>query len=389
VLKSSLVKLADRTLSAVFSRRYGSISLAECRNFLLQQHHKALGPAVFATAFVRALHGSVPGARIVVAASGSSLGTLAGNPYMERLLPMPDPRRQFRAGVAGLRAARLFDGEPFVSLHNIGSARLEFRAAAMLAGARDMLWFDMRGDGRKSLKYDDKLSRIGNDLRLIELLGRGPELTRALEGHPEMHEPCLYPVERDFAAADALLREQGVTPERPIAVFVTQSRPEPLRGWSGNGFHEVAAWLHREHGMQIVFTGTSAETKAIEDLRAPLGFGTASLAGRTTIPELAAVFASADAGLAVDTGAMHVARGVNLPLVVIAAPAAAAIEWLPIGNPRARVVYSPYIPPKCGYEVPGELSVAEVQQNLRDLLERYPPGIRQQAWAGWSGRQAG
>jgi len=373
VLKSPLVKLADRSLSVVFSRRYGSTS---SRNFLLQQHHKALGPAVFATAFVRALHGSVPGARIVVAASGSSLGTLAGNPYVERLMALPDPSKQFRAGAAGLRGAELFDGEPFVSLHNIGSARLEFRAAAMLAGARDMLWFDMRGDGRKSLKYDDKLSRIGNDLRLIELLGRGPELARALDGHPEMHEPCLYPAETDFAAAEVLLREQGVAPERPIAVFITQSRPEPLRGWSGDGFREVAAWLHREHGMQIVFTGTPAEAKAVEDLRAPLGFATASLAGRTTIPELAAVFATADVGVAVDTGAMHVARGVKLPLVVIAAPAAAAIEWLPIGNPRARVVYSPHIPPNCGYQVPGELKVDEVRQNLHDLLERYPPGTR-------------
>jgi hypothetical protein len=63
----------------------------------------------------------------------------------------------------------------------------------------------------------------------------------------------------------------------------------------------------------------------------------------------------------------------RLPMVIIAPAWSPAVEWLPLNNPRARILKNADLPSApIGYII-DEVSVSEVQQNLRDLLQLYPP----------------
>lgn len=82
-------------------------------------------------------------------------------------------------------------------------------------------------------------------------------------------------------------------------------------------------------GQRVVVTGTEAD----RDLTAAVAGGIAlDLGGRTTLAELAAVFAGAKAVVAPNTGPAHLAAAVGAPIVSLFAPVVPAARWCPYGT---------------------------------------------------------
>jgi ADP-heptose:LPS heptosyltransferase len=125
--------------------------------------------------------------------------------------------------------------------------------------------------------------------------------------------------------------------------------------------------------MQIIFAGAASEAPAIEALRAGLTFPTGSVAGQTRLLELAAIMGLADIALTLDTGPMHLARAMRLPMVIIAPAWSPAVEWLPLNNPRARILKNADLPTAPDDYIIDEVTVPEVEQHLNELLQLYPP----------------
>jgi ADP-heptose:LPS heptosyltransferase len=349
-------------------------ALHEHRNFLLLQYQLALGTAIHATPLVTALHAAIPGARVSAAASGFALEILSNNPGIERLVATPNPLKDLRGAIGALRSAKLFRGEPYAVLQSTGNERSRISTAAMLSGGNTRVGFTVVPQlSAAPLVFDHRLSQIANNLRLVEALGHGPELIAVLEADPEIMEPRVYPTEAHFATAQALLAEQGIVPIRPIAVFITQTNPAQRKSWRPERFRAVAETLRRDYGMQIVFVGTASESGAIESLRSALSFPTATIAGRTGLLDLAALMSLADVAVTLDTGPLHLLRAVRLPAVVIAPAWSPPIEWLPLNNPRARILKNLDMPEATEDYIIDEVTVHEVEQNLHDLLALYPP----------------
>jgi ADP-heptose:LPS heptosyltransferase len=370
MLKSaSLSTLA--ALERTFTRK--PPALASIRNFLLLQYPQALGTAVQATPLLAALRAVFPEANIAAAASGFALEVLRGNPDVDLLVATPSPLTDMRGAVRALRAARFFDGKPCAVLQTTGNERSRIALAALRSGFPTRIGFTVAPQlSAAPLSYDPKLSQIANNLRLVESLGRAKALQKRLVANPGLSEPRVYPSQQDSAVARALLLEHGVDEGRPIAVFVTRTSPSQRKSWPVERFRAVAEWLDRDFGMQIVFAGSAAESVAIDPLCKSLTFRVANLAGRTSVLELAALFRLADVALTLDTGPMHLARAVRLPMVIIAPAWSPAIEWLPLGNPRARILKNADLASAPADYVIDEVSVDDVKESLRDLLAAYP-----------------
>ena len=137
--------------------------------------------------------------------------------------------------------------------------------------------------------------------------------------------------------------------------------------------------------MQIVFAGTAAESPAIEALRSGLSFPTATVAGQTSLLELSAILGLADIALTLDTGPMHLARAMRLPMVIIAPAWSPAVEWLPLNNPRARILKNLDLPtpPPDDYLI-DEVTVPEVEQHLNELLPSTHPAPSPTALSSYS-----
>jgi ADP-heptose:LPS heptosyltransferase len=348
--------------------------LADIRNFLLLQYPLALGTAIHATPLIAAIHAAIPGARVSAAASGFALEILRNNPGLERLIATPSPLRELLPAANAIRHANVFGRERYAVLLTTGNERSRVILSALLSGSPNRVGFTLLPElAAEHLRFDPRLSQIANNLRILEILGHGPALLDQLQSNPNLIEPQVFPSPEDKTTAHQLLREQGIDESKPIAIFITQTSPTQRKSWREDRFRAVAETLRRTHNMQIVFAGTSAESPAIEALRSSLSFPTASVAGQTSLLELSAIMGLADIALTLDTGPMHLARAMRLPMIIIAPAWSPAVEWLPLNNPRARILKNLDLPTAPDDYIIDEVTVPEVEHHLNELLTLYPP----------------
>ena len=153
---------------------------------------------------------------------------------------------------------------------------------------------------------------------------------------------------------------------------MTQCSGLQPKSWSKERFQSVIVAIQKAKGAVPIFLGVASEAAAIEELRKPLADKGISLAGKTTIPQLAAVLTQCDWILSLDTGTFHVARAVELPGVVLAPAWQNPSEWLPIGHPQYRIVCGSVVDvPSSKYQM-DEISVEQVTQTMYKLMDELP-----------------
>ncbi len=153
---------------------------------------------------------------------------------------------------------------------------------------------------------------------------------------------------------------------------------ERLKGWSSDNFSEVAARL-LARGASVVLTGSREDRVDVEAIRSRVP-AAASLAGRTSTRELAAVIEKLDVFVSVDSGPAHLAAAVGTPLVVLWGPA--ILEQVRPLSTRSPVALLRH-PPPCApcYDTPlmktcprnvcmESISPGEVLGRVDFLLER-------------------
>jgi ADP-heptose:LPS heptosyltransferase len=122
----------------------------------------------------------------------------------------------------------------------------------------------------------------------------------------------LAPTPAERERARALL--DGV--RRPATAFVLGSSC-PSRRWFADRTAEVARVLWREHGQAAVLVGTEADRTFATAVRQRLDVPVCDLVGRTTLRDLVGVLAETALVVTPDSGAMHVAAALGVPVVSV------------------------------------------------------------------------
>ncbi|HEY4382133.1 MAG TPA: glycosyltransferase family 9 protein [Acidobacteriaceae bacterium] len=339
--------------------------LTKATNFLLLQYPTALGTAVHATPMVPALRAAVPGCRIAVAANGLALEIFQNNPGVVSLIETPSPLKDLRGAIRSLRSQSPFGGEQFIALTTIGNERTRIGIAGLLGGASALAGFtEVPELYRAVCVFDPARSLIDNNLRIVEAFGA-----------PFQHfEPQTFFGESESAWARTTLADAGVRDGQMVAVFVTQTSVTQRKSWRAERFQAAARHLIATYGAHIVFVGTTAESAAIDSLRSGLEKSTTNLAGKTSLLQLSALLSLCRVGLTLDTGILHIGRTAGLPMVIIAPAWSPPVEWLPLGNPRYRILKNADMPTSSPDYVIDEVSVEEVTAALDELVAKFPAG---------------
>jgi ADP-heptose:LPS heptosyltransferase len=304
--------------------------LRNARRFLFLQYEIALGTAVHATPVYDALRKAVPDAHIAVLSNGIPFEVLKYNPNIDNLSQTPHPfknwlasLRFFAAKVRRQRAA--FD----CVILDSGNRRFRLHVLALLSGVPLRLGFKIpRNFNHASLNYDPDQSVSRNNLRLLDLLG-----------HPcDPTEPAVYYSRAEVDRVQQLLERQGVSLNKPLVAFQTQTSGGEPNQWFDDRFIALADTLHHKTGVQTVFLGAKSEISRVQMLRSRLRTHSFSVAGCTDIPGLAALLSACDLLVTLDTGTMHVGRAVKVPMVVLAPGKNPEHEWLPPAAEHIRVI---------------------------------------------------
>jgi len=367
-LKKNLVNLSAVAITASERILRGgrmSASPEEATHILILEYLLPLGCCVHLTPVYEAIKRARPEATVSVATRGLGLALLRHNPSIDHLIETPDALRDTFAAAKTLRTWFRQRGlRPDCTLTGASDQRTRIALLALLTGAGWRGGFTLApGLYRRPLQYQKGLSLIDNNLRLAGLTG-------CEAAH---REPRVFFSRADAATAEALAREANPQGS-PLVIMVTQNSGGQSTGWHSDRFAQVIRHTHDVLGCAIAYVGTAADATAIERLRQAAGGIGMSLAGRTTVTELAALLAGSDAAVSLDTGTMHIGRAVGLPMVVIGPSWQKPLEWLPLNAANVRILRGADrddIP--SGYQL-DEVQAADVIAALTELLETYPPG---------------
>jgi ADP-heptose:LPS heptosyltransferase len=200
-----------------------------------------------------------------------------------------------------------------------------------------------------------------------------PEPERALSLAAAAGFPAAPGDDGRLAVRQPLPDVGGLTGSRPYVV-VHPGASAPARMLSGRGNAEIVRALV-EAGHRVVVTGT-AEQRYLTSIAAN-GLAT-DLGGRTSLAQLAAVLAGAEAVVAPNTGAAHLAAAVGTPVASLFAPVVPAVRWAPYGVPYvllgnqqapcagSRARHCPVVGHPCLEEISGH-EVADAVKRLIDM----------------------
>jgi ADP-heptose:LPS heptosyltransferase len=351
------------------ARRPRTQSEGEANTILVLQYHVPLDCCVHGTPLYAAIKRVNPAATIIVASSGTGFATLKHDPHIDHLIETPDPMRSLvslwttaRMLRKGLLARNL---QPDLILQDASNQRGRYALFALLVGVAPMVGFANAAPlYDRHFAYDPKLSLIDNNLRMLE----------AVDG-PRYHlEPALYFSADELARVRDLLSEINPT-GLPLVAFVMQGSGGQATGWHDERFAEVIEHVHCLGHLPLFGLGTATEVAVIDRIQKLAGGVGVSLAGRTSIRELAALLCLCDLVVSVDAGIMHVGRAVDVPMVVLGPSWQEPLKWLPLDKDNVRILRGldrADVP--AGYRL-DEIEFGDVITAVDDLLRSFPPSV--------------
>lgn len=164
----------------------------------------------------------------------------------------------------------------------------------------------------------DEVHQVERNLFLLQALGFEAE-------QRDLRVEVPQPVQR---AADRLLSTAGIHPGQPFVVLAPgascAARRYPLARMA-----TVARGLWAETGLTVVLAGSEGEREQLAALAAGTDGACVSLAGQTSIPELAAVMRRAALVICNNSGPMHLADALRRPMVVLFSGTELQSQWRP------------------------------------------------------------
>jgi ADP-heptose:LPS heptosyltransferase len=350
----------------VFRRKAKEIEPEKVKQVLVLEYMLPLGTCVHLTPFFEALKLCRPDVSITVATRGMGSQVLRHSPYIDRLIDTPDPLKDFKAAVLFLRSRlRTLKLEPDCVLTGASDQRTRIALLGLLGSRGWRGGYTLKPAlYRRPLEYDRTSSLIANNLRLAGLFG--------CEAEPA--QPRVFFSHENAETARELLRE--VNPEgRPLVAMVTQNSGGQATGWHTDRFVRVIRHASEALRCAVAYVGTSGDAAAIETIRQAAGGIGISVAGQTSVTELAALLAMSDAMVTLDTGTMHVGRAVKTPMAVLGPSWQRPTEWLPLEVANVRIlrgVDRDTVPENYRLD---EISAESVIEALDDLLGTYPASV--------------
>lgn len=269
----------------------------------------ALGDVVHALPVLSALRRAFPAARVTWVVNAAYEPLLAGHPDLTDTLPFD--RGTFRKGwraaaayttrfAAELRRRRF---DLVLDLQGLMRSGL----MTLATGARVRVGFANAREGaryaytrRVKVPDAERIHAVDRYWRVAEAVGAG--------GGPKRFHVPLRPEASGWAAA------QLAPLPRPLVAVGVGARWVTKR-WPPGHFAELLRRGHSHFGGSAVFVGGPEDSPLSQEVARGLTGPALDLAGKTSLPQLAAVLAACDVMLSNDTGPLHLAAALGRPCV--------------------------------------------------------------------------
>ncbi|NWG16538.1 MAG: WecB/TagA/CpsF family glycosyltransferase [Chloroflexi bacterium] len=342
-----------------------------------------IGDLILSTPALAALRQARPDAHITLLAGAHAAPVVRGLPLVDDIFTLD--RQAFNSSTALLKPANLrrlfglgrFDTVVYFHHFTLRLGTFKFALIALAARAKRRIGLD----NDRAWFLTDTLLDAGFGARhqaqyWLDLVG--------LLGADSTPRPAVVAADPLSPQLSTLFNSALV-----VAIHPGSGGYSRARRWDAAGFAAVADALHDEYGAEIVLVGGPDDDTA--SVKAAMRNEPLDLSGQTTLPQLAALLAKCRLFIGADSGVMHLAAAVGVPVVAVFGPSNAAAwgPWPPDG--AARVVRSAPECSPCSYVGHGiglregcpartcmrMVTPEHVLAAARSLLDGTPPAVHE------------
>lgn len=272
-----------------------------------------VGDAIMSIPALCAIRQHWPDAQITVLARPSVAEVYSGQPFVDRVMPFNAASRNLAAmerAAASLRAEQFDCAVLFQNAFSAAWLVWRARIAERIGYARDARGVLLS----KAVKVPRKGEIPAHEsFYYLELLHRAGWL----ESIPEVKRISLALQAGAATTAEARLREAGVRAVAKRIAIAPGAAYGSAKCWPPDRFAAVADALVDEFDADVILFGASSELEICRQIADRMRHRPVVLAGQTSMGELPALFSRCSLFVGNDSGAMHVAAAVGLPLVAI------------------------------------------------------------------------
>ena len=265
--------------------------------------HGSIGDVTRALPLARLLRAGYPKAFIAWSVEPPSAPLLEGNPAIDEVI-LFDRRHWWKSFWGFLRQIRQRKFDLVLDLQR----HLKSAVISRASGAPQRLGFH-RADAKECNwlfnnlfieRCGNSISKLDHYLKFAEFLG----LPKA-------------PLQWDFALTDAerkCVDQHLADVDLPFAVLFLGTRWES-KNWFADQIAACAGLLRRDHRLAVVLLGGVNDRQLGEQTLALVDPGVVNLAGRTSLREAMGIIARAKVAVGPDTGLMHIAAALHVPVI--------------------------------------------------------------------------
>lgn len=326
VKKNHLVFLERKLSKDVIS--LGEVNFKEIENILILRQHDQLGDFLLSTPVLRALREHFPKARIGVVVRDYFADVLQHNPYVDDILVVYEDGKKWTVRKLVQFWKQLRSGWDLAVVLNTVSHSLTTDLLAHFSKAKYTLGSEhsVFPECKRNFLYNlvapyspHKRHQTDRNLDIVRYIGvKATDLAEFMNISPQEMEEAR----KEFFKLD-------IQPDKPI-IGLHVGAGKLFNRWPVGRFGELAQLLKEYNNVQILLFWGPGEEQIAQHFCQYTQFKPIKIEP-VPIRKLAAYFKLCDVIVCNDTGIMHLAAAVDVPLVAIFGPTNPA-EWKPIGD---------------------------------------------------------
>lgn len=271
-----------------------------------------VGDLVMTTPAIEVVRKNFPESTLTVLARPWVIPLLQSHPAVDHVLPLKTGHGYISHTVEIIKASGLLRKMKF-DLAIIFQNAFEAALLAYLGGIRFRIGYNTDGRGfllSHSVIREDEVLKVHQVEYYLSIL-------RAMGWEAESRDPRLFVAEKDKEAIQSLLSSKGIGQDHfflglsPGAVF------GPAKRWPAERFATIGDWAAKRWGAKIVVLGSEGEIGICSTVSQSMEHNPVNLCGSTTLGEAMALIERCHLFVTNDSGLMHIAAALNVPVVAI------------------------------------------------------------------------